>query len=164
VLQDLPASDKKRQAEVLMKLQTKKVNPVTSDDPITKIAAEVLHLNQIGMAGMKQEIESKMASGFCQDIQFCPPKNFLTCFVIVIGGIETCCIPNCCICYNQVCTQQIDTRRKFTYAEVAAEPLPKLYLVDVAELEKLQDESMPSFETLKERDLVSVLNFDRCAG
>jgi len=46
--------------------------------------------------------------------------------------------------------------------EIDQVSLPYLYLVDVTVLKNYEGESMPSFEILKQRDLLSVFNFELC--
>lgn len=157
-IQDLPLTDRKRQGELLKKIGSK----VNADDPITRIALEVLQINQVGMIGIKSAIDRDIKTAFCQSIKFCPPDDCKACINIYLGGVELACIPNCLICYYKCCKAHVKTSTKYSFAEIPEEPLPKLYLIDVSVLKKYEGESMPSFETLREKDLLSVYNFDRC--
>jgi hypothetical protein len=158
VLQDLPETDRRRQAELLKKIP----KGGFKDDPVAQIALEVLKLNQLGLVHFKEEMDRQLKTAFCQSVGCCPPKSCQACITVYLGGIESLGCIWCCLGYYKCCKSRVHTQKKLTYAEVKVEPLPKLYLVDVAILKNLEGDSMPSFETLKERDLLSAYNFDRC--
>jgi hypothetical protein len=160
LIQDLPNSDKKRQADILKKVS--KLGRAEKEDPIVQTAVRVLEVNQLGLLHYKKSIDKEIKPGFFQSVGFCPPNSCVGCFNLYVGGLECLGVPCCCICYYRCCFPAAHYQKKFTFAKISAEPLPKLYLVDVSALKKYEGESMPSFEVLKQRDLLAVFNFDRC--
>jgi len=160
VLQELPQSDRARQSQVLNKLH--KSEPVIKNDAVATIAVEVLRLNQKRLLDIKAETDNIKKAAFCQSINFCPPNSCAGCFNLYLGGLELAGIPWMCICYYKVCYPNANWSRTFKYATIDEVPLPHLYLVDVSVLKNYDGASMPSFETLKERDMLGVYNFDRC--
>jgi hypothetical protein len=156
----LPASDRRRQAELLRKLPTS--NAAIKEDPVAQLAVEVLTVNQLGLAHYKQTIDGQVKAGFWQNVRFCRPRDFQSCFLLYVGGIECLTLPWMCTCYYRCCQAEVHVKKKMMYAEIHEEPLPKLYLVDVSVLKTYEGQSMPSFETLKERDALSVYSIDRC--